>query len=250
MPQAAVQAPSFSTRTPEVLNSANLLSFSLPVLNTGAGVANSIVITGISLGSVAAQNPALPLPIGDLAAENVTAVNASFSSNGFTVGSNYLAVVRGTYVSGNATFGFTLNRYINVPAAVAAPIALLAAHAKVVVDLVAETWTYTVFNDEPANSPRYVNAISIDMAAPFTVTETPAGWAADTDGFSYVLWYATDTQLPYPHHIPPGSSLGGFQIQSVRHASEARGLTITSWNHQTDQADLTTQGSILTPSHT
>ena len=38
------EAPIFSTRTPDVLNSANVLSFAMPVINTGTGVASNIVL--------------------------------------------------------------------------------------------------------------------------------------------------------------------------------------------------------------
>ena len=65
-----------------------------------------------------------------------------------------------------------------------------------------------------SGGPLFINAISLDMAAPFTVTQTPPGWAVDTDNASYVLWYAADVQLPYPNHIAPGALLTPFQIQS------------------------------------
>ena len=251
MPQTVTQAPSFSTRTPNILNSANKLSLSIPVLNTGTATANNVVVTGITLGSSIPLNPAMPVVLGDLGADNAVAVNASFSAANLTVGNRYLVTVRGTYALGNATYGFTINRFIVVSAPVVPPVALLSAHVQVSVDLVASTWSYTVFNDElVGSSQRFINAISIDMTAPFTVTGTPTGWAVDTDNFSYVLWFAVDVQLPYPHHVAPQASLGGFQIMSARGSSESKGLSITSWNHQTDQADLTALGDTSVPSRT
>ena len=249
MPQAVAQAPSFSTRTPVILNSGNVLLVAIPVLNSGNASANNLIITDITMGSVPRVQPALPLPLGTLAKGNSTAVNARFSNNGLTAGSRYLVTVRGTYEAGNVTLGFSLNRTIVVPALVAPPVPFLVAHMQVTVDEVLSTWSYTVFNDEPSGSQRFVNAISLDMAAPFTVT-APAGWAVNTDNFFYVLWYATDQQLPYPHQIAPGASLGGFQIQSPRRNSEGRAFSITSWNHQSDQADLVALGTALTPSRT
>ncbi|MBZ5728263.1 MAG: hypothetical protein LAP87_25160 [Acidobacteriia bacterium] len=250
MPQVVTHAPSFSTRTPDILNSSNKLSLSIPVLNIGTAAANNMVVTGITLGSSVPLNPAMPVVLGDLGADNAAAVNASFSAANLTVGNKYLVTVRGTYAFGNATYGFAVNRFIVVPAPVAPPIPFLAAHVLVSVNLVASTWSYTVFNDESAGSHRFINAISIDMTVPFTVTGTPSGWAVDTDNFSYVLWYAVDVQLPYPHHIAPGASLSGFQIMTARSTSESKGLSITSWNHQTDQADLTALGDTLVPSQT
>jgi hypothetical protein len=223
---------------------------SIPVLNTGTATANNVMVTAVTLGSSIPLNPAMPVVLGDLGADNAVAVNASFSTSNLTVGSRYLVTIRGTYALGNATYGFTLNRFIVVPASVPPPVALLAAHVQVSVDLVASTWSYTVFNDEPAGSQRFINAVSIDMTAPFTVTKTPSGWAVDTDNFSYVLWLAVDVAVPYPNHIAPQASLGGFQIMSARGSSESKGLSITSWNHQTDQSDLTALSDTLVPART
>ena len=250
MLQAVAPAPSFSTRTPEVLNTGKVLSFSIRVLNTGSGPAQNVIITDIALGSAVRVNPVLPLALGDLAVDNVTAVNAGFSVDGLIVGNKYLVTVRGTYESENKIHGLALNRYIVVPVPSTPPVAFLAAHVHVDIDQVQDTWTYTVSNDEPVGSPRFVNAISLDMVAPFNVTDTPAGWAVQTDNFSYVLWYAADQALPYPHHIAPGAFLGRFQIQSARRNSESKPFSITSWNHQTNQADLTALGTILAPART
>lgn len=250
MPQAVVQNPSFSTKAPDVLNIGQTFSFSLPVLNIGQVLASNIVISDIDFGPAARVGPVLPLSLGDLAVDNVLAVNGLFSAGDLVVGQRYLATIRGTYGVGDATYGLVLNRYITVPPAISSPVALLAAHISLVFDPLAKTWTYKVFNDEDNGSPRFINAISLDVNAPFLVTGTPVGWGVDTDNLSFVLWRALDQVIPYPHHIPPGRSLGGFQIQSPADGSTSMGFVTTSWNHQTDQADLVAPGSALAPSQT
>lgn len=249
MPQVA-QAPSFATRNPDIRNSGNILWLSMPLLNTGTATANNVIITSITLGSAARIEPALPLALGDLAADNVSSVNARFAGAGLAVGTRYLATVRGTYDVGSVTLGFTLNRFVVVPPQTAAPITLLAARLQVAIDQVSGVWAYTLLNDEIPGSQRFINAVSIDMKSIFNIIGSPPGWAADTDNASYVLWYSTDTALPYPNHVAPGSSLAGFRVQSARASSEAKAFSITSWDHQTDQADLTSLGTVLGPSKT
>jgi hypothetical protein len=246
--QAIAQAPSFSTRTPGILNDGNAVAFSVPVLNMGAGTANNLRILTITLGSATRISPALPLFAGNLAAGNFVSVNASFSSSGVVVGSKYLITIRGTYDVGSLSYAFAVNRFVTIPAPVSPPVAFLKAHIQVAVDQTLGFWSYTLYNDEPSGSPRFIAAVSFDMDAPFTVTGTPAGWIVQTNNSSYVLWHAGDQQQPYPHHIPPGSSLGGFQIQSARSSSEAKPFSVVSWNHQTDKADLTAFGTTLVPS--
>jgi hypothetical protein len=242
--------PLFSTGTPSVLNSDNVVKFSLPVFNTGTAPASNVLITGITLGSAVRTGPVLPLSYHDMAVNSVKMVNAGFAATNFIVGHTYLATVRGTYEVNNISYAFTVNRPIVVPAPTVSPLPLLAAHVEFAVQPNAGTWSYKFFNDEAAGSPRYVNAVSLDIDnSPFVVTGPPPGWAADTDNVSYVLWFSTDIAPPYPSHIAPGLSLGGFQIQSARIVTaESTGLSITSWNHQTDMADLITFGTALTPS--
>jgi hypothetical protein len=243
------QFPRFAIKTPDVLNSAGRLAFSIPLVNIGTGVASDLVLTSIRLSPSSRVEPALPLLLGDLAPNNVTAINASFVAGPLTPGNSYLVTVRGTYSANGLTHPLAINTNVLVPTAVAPPVALLSGHVAVAVDEVLGRWSYTLFNDEPAGSSRFINAVSIDMADAFTVTATPPGWGADTDNATYVLWYALDEALPYAHHIAPGAALPGFQIQNVswRRTSEARGVSITSWNHQTDQADLVIMGTTLVP---
>ncbi len=251
MVEVAAQAPTFATRAPDVLNNGTRVSISLPLLNSGTGDADNFTITNVTLGPGHRLEPVLPLLIGDVAASNSTSLNSVFSSTGLTVGGRYTLVVTGTYQLGASTFGFSVNRPLVIPAVTPQEVALLAAHLQVVVDPNTGTWNYTIFNDETAGSPLYVAAVSIDMLRPFVVANVPAGWAADSDNATYVLFYATDTALPYPNQVAPGASEGGFQIQPTTptSTSEGRAYTITSWNHTTDQADLVNMGTTFVPAH-
>jgi hypothetical protein len=109
------------------------------------------------------------------------------------------------------------------------------------------SWSYTLFNDEPAESPQFIKFFQLDVGAPFTVTGTPAGWGFDTDGSSYVLWFNTDEQLPYPNDVAPGASLGGFEIESAAPDSVSSPFGLVAWDHDTDQAGLVTLGEVLAP---
>lgn len=242
------QAPRFSTGTPDVLNSENRVSLTLPLLNIGTGTATNVQVTSITLGSATRLSPPLPIFLGDLGVDNTVSVYGRFSSNGLNVGSNYLVTVRGTYQSDGTTFGFTVNRYVAIPSPVEPPIRMLKARA--VVAVASGVWSYTLFNDESPGSQQFVNAFALDIVAPVTITGTPVGWEVITDNASFVLWFAADQALPYPHHIAPGASLGGFAIQSSRINSEATGFSITAWEHQNDEAGLVAMDAIHSPSRT
>ena len=77
--------PLFSTGTPSVMNSNNVVSFSLPVFNTGTAPASNLWITGIVLGSAVRTGPVLPLSYHDMAVNSVKMVNAGFAAAGFIV---------------------------------------------------------------------------------------------------------------------------------------------------------------------
>src|ERR1044072_4280681 len=124
---AVAQAPAFSTRTPDVVNSVNVLSVSLPLLNAGTAAALDVSISDITLASATRTNPVLPLLLGILGADNSISVNATFSAASLTPGAKYLLTVRGTYHFGSASYGFSVNRFITVPAPVAPPMKFLAA---------------------------------------------------------------------------------------------------------------------------
>ena len=244
---ALASAPRFSTIAPDILNSENKISFSLPLLNIGELTAENLKVTAITLGSAVRLSPiAFPSFMGNLAASNSVPINASFASTGLNVGGKYLITVRGTYESGGATFGFTVNRVIVIPASVPFPLQLLKAHVQVATQ--PGVWSYTVFNDEPLDSPLFIATFALGIVAPVSVIGTPDGWSFLTDNATSVLWYATDAALPYPHHIAPGTSLAGFAIQSSRTASEATGSVVTGWDHQANQAKLSRPGSVLSPS--
>jgi hypothetical protein len=243
------QAPRFNTGTPGVLNSGNELTISLPLLNIGTGDAANMKVTSMTLGSAQRLSPAgLPLFIGGLAVNNSASVSGRFASDDLTVGSKVLLTVQGTYESGGATYGFAVNRYIAIPSPSQPPFVTLKARVQVATE--PGLWTYTIFNDEPLNSQQFIATFSLEVAAPVIPSGVPQGWNVETDNATYVLWYAVDPELPYPHHIAPGSSLAGFQIQSKSGDSESTPYIVTGWNHQSDQADLASADVVLSPLRT
>jgi hypothetical protein len=236
-------APSLSTTTPGVLNTAKGVSFSVPILNGGSVTAGSAVVTSLSLGTAHRLSPSgLPLFVGDIGPGNAVPVSALFDASALIVGHSYLATIGGTFTVGSATFGFRLNRPITVPAAVAPPMAMLAAH--IAVDAGPPLWGYTVCNDEPSCSPNSINTFALDVAVPFTVTGTPSGWSVQTDNQTYVLWYAGDPSV----RIAPGLCLANFQIQGASQNSESTGFSLTSWNTTTNQAGTVDVDAVFTPS--
>jgi hypothetical protein len=240
-------APVLSTRTPGVLNTANTVSFSLPILNTGSGPATNVFIRDIRLGSATRLVPAhFPVFAGTCLVDNLIFANARFSGDGLIVGGTYLMTVAGTYQLQGVTYAFKVDRFVVIPSPQPPPLNLLQAHIDVAVG--SGLWSYTVVNDEPDGSSQFINAVSLDIAASITVTGTPQGWQVDTDSASYVLWSAADKQAPYPNHIAPGASLAGFAIQSASTSSESTSFALTAWNHQTDAADLVTFSAVLSPS--
>jgi hypothetical protein len=186
----------------------------------------------------------LPVFAGTLQAPGLILANASFSRQQLTVGSTYLITVQGTYQLQGLTYAFQVNRFIVIPAPTAPLTTLL--QARVDVSTATGVWSYTVTNDEASGSPNFINAFSLDIAAPVSVNGTPPGWQVSTDNLSYVLWYAPD-QFPFPNHIAPGANLSGFAIQGASMASESTGFAVTAWNHQTDRAGLVVFGSALSP---
>lgn len=241
-----VQAPRFTTGTPDLLHSDNQLTFSLPLINSGTNDANNIQITNITLGSASRLVPSSPpVFIGNLGVNSAAPVNARFSSSGLAVGGQYLISVLGTYQLGGTTFSFRAHQYITVPPQVAAPVTFLKARAAVAVG--SGSWTYTLFNDEPAGSQQFIHTFALEVVSPVLVTGMPAGWQVLTDNNSYVLWYPGGEVLPNPLDIAPGASLGGFVIQSAKGSSESVGYSIGAWNHETNEAGLTALSAILVP---
>jgi len=120
--------------------------------------------------------------------------------------------------------------------------------ARVEVSTSPSHWSYTVFNEEPANSQNFIKFFNLDLAGPVAVSGTPTGWDFDTDGATFVLWFNTDEALPYPNDIAPGTSLGGFELQSTATASTQDFYSLVGWDHSIDDAGLVQIGSTLVPS--
>lgn len=124
--------------------------------------------------------------------------------------------------------------------------AQLTAHAEV--NQTGAIFAYTLFNDELVGSPNFLSLFHLDVNAPITVTSTPTGWDFVTDNSTYVDWFNTDTQLPYPNDVAPGSSLSGFTIESTVSTSESLFYTVNSWDHGNDTPGPATQSLIGVPS--
>lgn len=109
-------------------------------------------------------------------------------------------------------------------------------------------FSYTLFNDESIGSANFLSTFHLAVDAPITVTSTPVGWDFSTDNRTYVDWFNTDTGLPYPHDVAPGSSLSGFIIQSTVKTTATLDFTVTSWDHIGDTSGPTTMGFVAAPS--
>jgi hypothetical protein len=112
---------------------------------------------------------------------------------------------------------------------------------------VGPVFSYTLFNNEPATSTYYANILSLNIHAPITVIGSPTGWDYSTDNATFIFWFNTDPELPYPHDVAPGTSLSGFVIQSTVSTSSLQFDTITSWDHAADVGGPAFQGSVLAP---
>jgi hypothetical protein len=115
---ATAQAPGFSTGAPIVTNATgNILSITLPLRNSGSSTASNVQVTMLTLNSAALITPTtLPTILGDMAGGASVPLNMSFNSSSLTAGNKYLLTVRGIYSVGNSAYGFTVNRYITIPA--------------------------------------------------------------------------------------------------------------------------------------
>jgi hypothetical protein len=108
-------------------------------------------------------------------------------------------------------------------------------------------FTYTVFNDEVAGSPLFLDAFHLQVRAPFDVVSSPAGWVFETDGFTYIDWMCTNEVPPYPQDIAPGGSLAGFALRSKVTGTETNSFALTTWNHGGDTSGPVFLGKILGP---
>jgi hypothetical protein len=109
-------------------------------------------------------------------------------------------------------------------------------------------WSYTLFNNEPANSPNFITAFTLSVAAPIAVTGTPTGWDFLTDDLTFVQWFNTDLALPYLHDIAPGTSLGGFSVSSTAVSSQLLSYGLSGWDHTADAPGPGASGNALAPS--
>jgi hypothetical protein len=111
---AWTQLPALATQVPGVASVGNTLFVLLPIVNAGTGPASAVQITSITLGQLRPTTPSsLPLSLGDMAGGAISLVNLAFTDTTLIIGNKYLLTVRGTYVAGGTTLGFSVNRFIN-----------------------------------------------------------------------------------------------------------------------------------------
>lgn len=233
-------SPRFFAGNPDILNVEDAFSFSLPLVNRGTAPAANIVLTDITLGGARRTFPIdMPMIIGNLATDNLLLVNARFDNSGLVYGAKVIIEISGTYESTNATYRFSVNREIQIPPIVAAPIKFL--NARLGVSRLRGKTSYTLFNDEGPASPHHINAFSLELVSPATSIRAPKGWAVDTDYRSHILWYAKEED---GQSVPPGTSIEGFELRSEGRKSEPRAFTITSWNQEHKEAGPVYLGSI------
>ncbi len=229
---------------PVIEHAGGVLSLNVPLLNAGDAGLDTLALTDITLGTAARLSPpGFPLYLGNLGPRNTAAVLGKFAS--VPAGTRLLLTLRGSYSVGGIAYGLTLNRFVTVPA-VSTPV-LPTLRARVSTGTGNAVWNYTVHNEEPAGSNQHVASFSLQLAAPVTVTGTPPGWRAETDNAGYILWVSNDFAPPYPTHVAPGASLGGFQLTCPRTNSEANSCSLGGWDHGIDDAGLLAASYVLVP---
>jgi hypothetical protein len=119
---------------------------------------------------------------------------------------------------------------------------------QVEVNQTGQVFSYTLFNDEPPTSPNQLSVWHLTVNAQFSVINTPDGWDYFTDNATFIDWFNTDFELPYPHDVAPGASLGGFVIESIVATSEMLSYTVGSWDHLNDTGGPPFEGLVLAPS--
>lgn len=242
-------SPKLVSAEPTLINTGTELYVSMPLMNAGIEYAPNVFIIGFTVATAPRLSPqAFPVFVGDLAPGNNGATNARFSALGLVPGQKYLLTVRGIYGAEGAPIGFAVNRYVTIPVPAPYPLNLLKARVQALVQ--PSIWNYTIYNEEPVSSQQLLAGFSLTIAAPVTVTGTPPGWIVETDNSTYVGWIAADENLPYPNHVRPGGSLGGFQIQSATVRSESTPYVLTSWRQDTDESGLVALDVVVTPRRT
>lgn len=112
---------------------------------------------------------------------------------------------------------------------------------------IGNNWSYTLTNNEAASSPYFLSDFNLSVGAPFEDVTAPVGWSYTTDNSSYIYWFNTDAQLPYPHDVAPGAHLDGFSFTSSVAGSQLSSYGLSSWDHSQDAPGTTAVGMILTP---
>ncbi|HEX8614778.1 MAG TPA: hypothetical protein VF800_26140 [Telluria sp.] len=218
----------------------------LHIMNVGEAPLANLHISDMTLGKARRTSPpGFPIVVDLIGASSTGHVTARFASAGLEVGAKVLFTLSGTYTVDGVAYGLSLNRFLRLPAATAP--ALPSLKARVEASQRGNYWNYTLTNDEAGASRRSIATFSLGIAAPVAVTGIPAGWAVETDGRTFVLWYAADDAPPYPRQVAPGASLGGFQLMSTRTRSEASAAALTAWDHASDDAGPVVSDYVLTP---
>jgi hypothetical protein len=243
---ALSQKPSFVTFTPTLVNTGSRLDVHQFVGNVGAGTAQKMTVTGITLGIVPRISPAaFPLVVGDLSPSTNVSIAARFAAQAITPGTRVLLTTRGTYEFSKVTLGFTVNRFVVIPPVQPEVNPLL--RARISVSVEPSQWTYTAYNDEPASSGLNIAAVSLTVVSPVSVTRTPPGWAVKSDFSTHVLWYVPEVQGNIVGGIAPGQSLSGFQLQSSTMASESTPCVLASWSPKNSAAGKVFPDVVLSP---
>ncbi|MCB1126475.1 MAG: hypothetical protein KDM81_08275 [Verrucomicrobiae bacterium] len=120
--------------------------------------------------------------------------------------------------------------------------------ARVELDQSGTNFVYTLFNEEPVASSWHVSNWHLEVGAPFQVLATPPGWSFATDYATYVDWFSTDTEEPYPHDVAPGDSLAGFALGAVVDTPEPLSYVALSWEHGSTAPGPSVMASVNSPS--
>ena len=92
------------------------LFIALPIVNEGITTAANVQVQSIALTSATRITPsAFPVALGDIGASRRAVLDASFTSNALVPNQQYLLTVEGTYVLGNRTVRFVVDRDLSLP---------------------------------------------------------------------------------------------------------------------------------------
>ena len=110
------EAPRFLAGAPDVVVNTGLIRVSIPIQNAGDATATDVVVTSATLGSgVAPTAGTLPVPLGVMAPTSRASVSLTFPASASATGTRPLLSIRGTYQFQTTRFGFTTNRFVDVP---------------------------------------------------------------------------------------------------------------------------------------